>query len=116
MINATEARQIARDSDAEVKTILEKIGEKIEKAARNGEYFLNISTEFASWDRLQIKQFKPQQELTDFQKKLKTKLVDLGYSFEMKPYTYKVGGGLGCIDPEDYSDEVETGYHLTIRW
>ena len=120
MLTANEARKIAKESDTEFKNILAKISEKVEFAAKNGAYALNLSEAFRSWDKFQcaeprISTGKP--ELTDFQKKLQKELMGVGYGFTQRPITYTEGGGLGCIDPEDYvKSEIKTRYDLIISW
>lgn len=121
MISAVEARKLTNESDKQMKIFLTDIGKKVEEAARTGLCTLNLSVMFHSWDRFQcgaeprISTGKP--ELTDFQKRLKELLTELGYSFGIIPYTYKDGCGLGYIDPEDYVEpEIKTGYHLVISW
>lgn len=120
MLHAAQARKIASESDAELKSILVKVGEKIELAAKGGDYTLNLSEAFRSWDRFQcsepnISTGKP--VLTDFQKKLSGELSARGYSFTLKTISYTEGGGLGYIDPEDYVEpQVKTRFDIMISW
>lgn len=121
MINAKDARKLSEESDKQMKIFLADIGKKVEEAAQKGDYKLNLSTAFRSWDKFQcgaeprISTGKP--ELTEFQNKLSAELRCRGYGFAIVPYKYKDGCSLGYIDAEDYVEpEIKTGYHLVINW
>ncbi len=101
MINAKEAKELYKQSDAEVKAYLAKIDPLIRKAAMDGEQFVALYID-GLWETAQC-----QPIMTTIQRRLKEELESLGFVV-----THRNNGG-GYIPPNGH---VCYDYVLVVGW
>lgn len=116
MIHANDARQLSQEADANIMYHANKIGEMIEAEAGLGKRCLALEHHHHQEnDSFYIKKapFYPPQ-LTKFQQLVMDYVKKCGYMYKIEPYTYYVGGGLGCL--YDEPPKEETAYHIVVSW
>jgi hypothetical protein len=116
MINAKEARQLVETSKEVMTKRLDRIGEKIEDAAKLGksEIVLDHALPHDEVYKVNKKDFYPA-ELTEVQRLLKKELeaYPLSYIVSVIEQKHDGRGGLGCMDDEPVPFST---WHIKVSW
>lgn len=118
MINASDARRIALESDAAVEKRLEWLDKIVRELAEQGKYTYSFSSDDTSKTICTSKgEAKPL--VTVFQKRLIDKLKSFGYQAAWKPGKEYNGTTWGMLDDHDAREAERTFYEtwaVVIQW
>lgn len=119
MITAADARELAKNSDAEVERHLENICNYIEAQATIGKRWLYL-TNTPPYDAVfQVKEPLAYRnvEFTPLQKRLQECLTNLGFCMriESEKYDHNQMPGMG-MSGELEGEDIRTRYYITVSW
>lgn len=114
MIRAAEAAAISTLSNSNIERILDRLGEYVEQAAKNGDR--RLIPEDRLHDERMFDIDCPAYRVPEFnalQLKVVARLRELGYQVQIKSRKVRVGGGLGSMDEESREG---TQHYMEISW
>jgi len=111
MISATEARELAKLSNAKVESILTQIEPIIRAAAEKNRHAVTL--EVAGIPEMEcVDSWRHPRQFTPIQQSVAKRLMDLGFRVEIEQYEYHRGGGLGNPDPA----ATAWGNRIKVAW
>jgi hypothetical protein len=115
MINATQARTLAEESEAAINAVVERIGEKIKATAELGgtEIDLEAAMNYDKKFEVAHEPYRPE-EMNSWQKLVAARLKREGFQVAIKQKIVKIGGGFKSMDDEPPREESRP--FIQVRW